>query len=401
MEQTYPILEISNTELRLVIGGVIDGEPVIVYKAVKPISGLISRGEVLDEQAIVHALEEFRVIKAENFAHPVEIHELTLVIPSIGLEIFETEKSSNVVSPAAIIEHLDVDNVISLIMKEPLEAEKEIIDVVPDYFRFRNTSVSIEPPIGQTSNELGVHAKVHVMLRKYSGTYKRIVENAGLRVRRVLTTPYALSEFVKSKPDLPKDYLLVDMGAQVSSITLVGAQTPFVSTHILAGGNDLTLSIMEQWNCSEEDANTIKERYGLTQMDLKFRPKILSSLSQDGEMKDYYPEDLDHIIEGFFRDNYFKQIDNAIMSMLKDYPEEVLKLPIIFTGGFSKMRGFAQLAKERYSDQTSLHFLNSDTIAVRHPKYLPLVGTLLSVSHYKGSLSDIRPKVHRLERVDE
>ena len=118
-------------------------------------------------------------------------------------------------------------------------------------------------------------------------------------------------------------------------------------------------------------------------------------------MKDYYPEDLDHIIELFFRDNYFKQIDNAILSMLKDYPEDVLKLPIIFTGGFSKMKGFTKLAQERYHEQQSLHFLNSETIAVRHPKYLPLVGTLLSVSHYKGSLSDIRPKVHRVERTND
>ncbi|MBR0302001.1 MAG: hypothetical protein IJQ92_02555 [Bacilli bacterium] len=48
MESRVAIIEISNTFIRVIIGGSIDGEPVIIQKVESPISGLISRGEVLD-----------------------------------------------------------------------------------------------------------------------------------------------------------------------------------------------------------------------------------------------------------------------------------------------------------------------------------------------------------------
>ena len=397
MESRAAIFEISNTYVRVIIGGAIDGEPVIIQKAERPIAGLISRGEVLDEQKLVEVFSELRNINDERSHLSYELNDVTLVIPPLGLEIFESEKTTNVVSPTSIIEKLDIENVISLVQKETVETDKTIIDVIPDYFTIQKTNYTMEPPIGLTSDDIWVHAKVHVMLRKYADTYKRLVESAGMRVRRICVSPYAISLYVR-KLGLPKDYLLVDMGAQVTNITLVGNHSPIITSHILIGGNDLSFAIAEKFNCSVEKAQEMKELYGRFEHKLAFKPVLVTGTDQDGIDKDYFPEDLDHVTGLFFRDNYFKQIDNAIATMLKDYPEEVLRLPLVIAGGFSKMRGLEKLVKEKYSEQ-EVYFLNSNVIGVRHPKYIPLIGGLMCATKYRGALSDQRSKVNTVERV--
>lgn len=398
MESRVAIVEISNTYVRVIIGGSIDGEPVIIQKAERPISGLISRGEVLDEQKIVAILSELKSIDDEKTHLIYEINDVTLVIPPVGLEIYESEKTTNVVSPSSIIDTLDISNVISLVQKEPIESDKVIVDIIPDYFKLDGDRYSIEPPIGDTSNQVYVHAKVHVMLRKYADTFKRLVESAGMRVRRICVSPYALSVYAR-KHGVSKDYILLDMGAQVTNITLVGNHAPIISTHILVGGNDLSFSIAEKFNCSVEDANKLKELHGKFERELAFKPSLLRSTNPEGIEVDLYPEDLNHAIDLFFRDNYFKQIDNALMTMLKDYPPEVLKLPLVICGGFSKLHGLETLVKEKYAEQEVI-FLDSDVLGIRHPKYLPLVGGLMCATHYKGALSDQRNKVNNIERVE-
>ena len=398
MESRVAIIEISNTFVRVIIGGSVDGEPVIIQKVERPISGFISRGEILDEQKIVSVLSELKSIEDEKTHLIYDLSDVTLVIPPVGLEIYESDKTTLVVSQSSIIEKLDISNVISLVQKEPIESDKVIVDVIPDYFKLEGERYSIEPPIGETSNSVYVHAKVHVMLRKYADTYRRLVESAGMRVRRICVSPFALSTFAR-KQGVSKDYLLVDMGAQITNITLVGNHAPIITTHILVGGNDLSFAIAEKFNCTEEEANKLKETYGRIEHQLAFKPVLHTSVNPDGGKTEYYPEDLEHTIDAFFRDNYFKQIDNALMTMLKDYPPEVLKLPLVIAGGFSKLKGMEKLVKEKYAEQEII-FLDSNVIGIRHPKYLPLVGGLMCATHYKGALSDQRNKVNHIERVE-
>lgn len=399
MENCVAIVEISNTSVRVIIGGSVDGEPAIIQKAERQISGLISRGEILDEQKIVSILSELKNIEDEKTHLIYELNDVTLVIPPVGLEIYESEKSTLVVSPSSIVDKLDISNAISLVQKEPIESDKVIVDIIPDYFKLEGERYFLEPPVGETSNSVYVHAKVHVMLRKYADTYRRLLESAGMRVRRICVSPNALSVYAH-KHGVSKDYLLVDMGAQITNITLVGNNAPIVTTHILVGGNDLSFAIAEKFNCSVEEANKLKETFGKFEHELAFKPSLIRAVNAEGVETDYFNEDLDHVIDLFFRDNYFKQIDNALMTMLKDYPPEVLKLPLVVCGGFSKLRGLEKLIKEKYPEQEII-FLNSDVLGVRHPKYLPLVGGLMCATHYKGALSDQKNRVNNIERVDK
>ena len=89
--------------------------------------------------------------------------------------------------------------------------------------------------------------------------------------------------------------------------------------------------------------------------------------------------------------------NNAVNRMIDD---NISTLPIVFTGGFSSLHGFDKIAKEKFVNNQSIHYLQPDAIGARSPSLSALVGALLASSKYKGSLSDQRARVAQVERLE-
>ena len=399
MKNNFAILEITNTNVRLIIGGLVDRDPAVIHVEEKPIAGLISRGEILNEEVLTETIATLKTATDENLHARINISDVTLVLPPLGLEIYEAEKTTNVVSPTSVIEHIDIQNVISLVSKEDVDISKEIIDIVPDYFILNGTEMVGEPPIGKVSDTLTVHAKVHILPRHVTETYRRIVENSGIRVTRLCVAPYASTQYIKLLPNMPKNYLLLDMGANITNITLVGNDSPFFTTNAMVGGNDLSLNIANEFGIDEEKATEIKELYGYTERDLKFKPEIHTQYHEDGTKQSFYPTDLNRIILSFLKDEYFSQIDVAVTTLLKGFNESVLKIPLVVVGGFSRLNGIQKLLKEHFTNPEKIIFANSNVLGIRQPHYFPLIGGLITTATYRGALTDQRNKT-KIERIN-
>ena len=106
-------------------------------------------------------------------------------------------------------------------------------------------------------------------------------------------------------------------------------------------------------------------------------------------------------VNEFFKEEYFDKFDTAYATLMKSYPDNVKNLPIVFTGGVTSMVGFEGLAKEKFSSNASIHYLQPDCIGARDNKFNATVGALYASSKYKGSLSDTRMKTAQLQRVRE
>jgi len=326
------------------------------------------------------------------------LDNVTLIIPPIGLEIYESEKTTNVVSPTSLVDRIDIENVISLIQKETIDAGKEIVDIIPDFFIVNKDECSLEPPVGKTSQEVTVHAKVHVMLKRVLDSYRNLAAAAGITVKRIIVSPYAVTTFARNSGKLPKEYLLVEMGAQLTNVTLVGCHVPYSTANIFMGGNDLSLAISEKFEIPEHEATRIKELYGYNLHELVFEPTITSKEGVDGGVVEYKQSDLNHAIELFFRDQYFKEIKTAIRALLQGVSASALTLPIVFTGGLEKLRGFKKLAENEFKENNGLFFLESDVAGLRHPRNIGIIGSMLFTCTYKGSLSDQRVRVQSVTR---
>lgn len=399
MEKRIAVIEITNREVRLIIGDVVNDKPVVLYQTSRPINGLISRGEILDENTLSQIIASLGNIADEKMKTRLRVSEATLILPPSGLSVYQTDKTTNVVSSNSIIESIDIQNVISLVVKEEIPGGNEIVDIVPDYFLIQSGRTQ-EPPLGKTSNFLTLKCKIYALPARIIRSYRKVLESANIRAKRLFVSPYGTIELVKQTNEFPKDYFLIDMGAQTSSISLVGNHSLFASNTFTLGGEDLINYVAEEFQIPFDDAHELVEIYGINERKLTYRPVIASAII-NGVQVQYSPDDLNRVIIDFFANSYFKQLDVALKNLVEEYSRDSLgSLPIIFTGGFSKLHGFDRLAKEKFAIHQSINYLEPDVIGARNASLSSLVGALLASSKYKGTLSDQRARVSPVDRVD-
>lgn len=400
MEKRLAVIEISNKEVRLLIGDVINDKPIISYCASRSIVGLISRGEIVDPTTLSQIIASLTTITDKAANKNYRVTDATVILPPSGLSVYQGDKTTNIVSTTSIIETIDIQNVISLVTKEAIPGGNQIVDIVPDMFIIEGGKKSVEPPLGQKSNFLTLKSKVYTLPTRIIEQYRKVVEAANVHAKRLFISPYGIIELIKQSHEFPKDYFLVDMGAQSTNISLVGGQSLYSSITFALGGDDLVNHVKDELVISYDDAKEIIELYGINERELSYRPTVATS-NIDGMENNYSPDDLNNVIVDFFVNYYFKQFDVVIDNLIKDYNQPSLhNLPIIFTGGFSRLHGFDRLAKEKFANNQSLHYLQPDVIGARGASCTALVGALIASSKYKGTLSDQKARVAQVERLE-
>lgn len=398
--RSIAVIEITNKVARLVVGNVLNDQLYIVYTTERPIEGMVARGEIVDFNGLVNVIKTFQVIQDPNLHLRFTIPEVTVIVPPLGLEVFQADKTTNIVSPTSIIEQIDISNVISLVNKEKVSNGSEIVDIVPDVFITDSNTAYEVPPVGQKSNSLTLKAKVLVMPSHVIEQYKRVIETAGIRTRRVLVSPYALTQLARSDMALPQNYLLFDMGAATTTVSVVGHKSLVASNVLMLGGNDLALQIADEFEIDPLQATELMELYGLSTRELAFDPIIINGVNRLGEAKSFTTKDLNEVINDFLENYYFKQLDVVLTTLLTGYSQKAFQLPVIIAGGFSNLKGFKEILTKKFAEHESIHFLTPTSVGIRDARYSCAAGALIASSKYRGALSDQRAKVSQIERVD-
>ena len=397
MENYISALEISDTEIRLAVGYVTENKVNLIHVAQRPIIGLVSHGEILDFQTLSSIVASMKEFKDETTKEKITINEVSLVLPSLGLNVFQSSKTTNIVSPYLQIATIDIENVVSLVQKEPIPNGSEIVDIIPDSFVLAEGRSFINPPINEKSNNITIRAKIHTLPARIVSDYKRVVEKAGIKVRRMCVNSYAICELAKYCDEIPQSFILVDMGADITNVTLIGNSSPFETVSFMQGASSLIDKVGEKFGLPYSDALELIAKYGLDERPLSYKP-VIATTFVNGHETQHDPDSLNSIIKEFFNEEYFGKFDVAFDTLMKGYPDNVRNLPIVFAGGLSKMFGFDGLVKEKFKTNASIHYLEPSCIGARDTSYCAIVGAIFASSKYKGSLSDTRLKANQLER---
>ena len=397
MENYISALEISDTEIRLAVGYVTENKINLIHVAQRPIIGLVSHGEIIDFQTLSSIISSMKDFKDETTKEKITINEVSLVLPSIGLNVFQSSKTTNVVSPYSLIAQIDIENVVSLVQKEAIPNGSEIVDIIPDSFVLEKGRSFINPPINEKSNNITIKAKIHTLPARIVSDYKRVVEKSGMKVRRLCVNSYAICELAKYSENIPQSFILVDIGADITNITLIGNSAPFETVSFMCGAAELINKVGEKFGLSYSDALDLISKYGLDERPLTYKP-VIATTFVNGLETQHDPESLNVIIKEFFFEEYFGKFDVAFDTLMKGYPDNVRNLPIVFAGGLTKMFGFDGLVKEKFKSNTSIHSLEPTCIGARDTSYSAIIGAIFASSKYKGSLSDTRLKSNQLER---
>ena len=354
MEKPTAAIEISSAEIKLVVGYEIDGQPIVLYAMRKPIDAFVERGQIVNLIGLIDALREIKEIKDATAKLKLTISEAIFLLPPLGLEVYQSDKTTNVVSPTGTVEAIDISNVVSLVRKEVIPHGGQIIDIVPDAFALDNGVALSSQPLGEKSNSLSISAKIHALPFSVIENFRRAFKEADIVVKRALVAPHAATYLLAQDLALPTSYLLIDMGAEVTTVSLIGERTLFSSTYFEKGGKDLTTAIMANLNLPFDEAEKLKRRYGIDHRPMSFYPTIAQSVDIEGVEKQYTTEDLNRVTEQFVYD-YLVSLKQAINSLMSGYDKKYLKMPFVISGGLGRLSGLDELIIEAFPDN-KIHF---------------------------------------------
>ncbi len=399
-EKTFACFDISSSTIKLLIGYELSGAPVVLYTKELAIPGLIKDGMIVDPQGLEKAFASFRHFSDESIKLRGDIAEICMVLPPLGLKIYEKSETTRGVSASKDIGRIDIANVIQQVNNELIPGGNVIVDIIPDQFLLDNGEVYQEPPLGKKSATLTVKAKIHTLPQAVISDYQTLANNVGYRIKKTCVAPYCCATLFATYPDLPRSYVLVDMGARVTSITLVGEGEPYKSGYFLKGGDDLSEEIAESFGIDPIDGEKLKKRYGYEERILSFDPPLLEGIdSHLGTPTPYYQKDLNAVIENYF-EGYMAQLTNAIATILNPYHGQFDTLPILLTGGASKLHGLERFFASAMPARPLIK-VTPRSIGARDPRYSALLGIVLASSKYTGSLEDHYRGVAPVSRVSK
>ena len=397
MEKLTACFEISSDSIKVLIGYELGGQPVVLYRTQTALPGLVKEGQIIDPNGLIRALAELHTVDDAAARLRISISEVCLILPPIGLVVYESDKTTNVVSPTNEIAKIDFSNVVSLVRKEPIPGGNTIIDIIPDEFVLDDGSRYANPPLGVKSTSLSIRAKIHALPETVASTYNRLISQAGFRVKKASVSTYCIAELFKTYNDLPKSYILVDMGARLTAVALIGEGSPYSSASFYSGGDDLTEDIATAFDCTFAAAEKLKCEYGYREKLRDYEPPLPVELDHMPTTI-YYQKELNEVIKNHF-ESYGAVLGNAIASLLGKYGNRFDSLPIVFTGGASRLKGIEKFLASAFPKR-EIYFPFPRSIGARDPSYSALLGLLLTSGKYVGSLEDNYHGMGAVSRVN-
>ena len=399
MEKDIAALEIRSKSLNLVVGNALDNKVNVVSRIVRPLSVPLQNGMVIDSVSLSNDIKN--ILKIEDKIHnlQININEVSLVLPAFGLEVYNSQKSTNTISNTSKVDRIDISNALSLVRKEKIPNPNNFIaDIIPNYFVIDGDKNFTEPPLGETSSSLSIDANIYTLPIGIVSELTKAVENAGVDIRRSIIAPIGASQLFSAYNFNYSTYILVDCGRKNTTLSFVGNNTVYSSVYFTFGVDDLVDRVVNVFNILRSDAEQLVNLYGYDERKSTLNPAI-GHYKYNGESKPIFMEDLNKIVAGYFKDwlDYFKV---SYADLMKPYNDIANDKKIVFIGEATKTNHFKKYINNFYGDRAEFPIIPS--IGIQDSEFINCAGAILISSIYRGTLEDdIHGKINEVTREEE
>ena len=393
MERTVKntaVLEICSSSVKFAVGYSEGRVPHVLYYNKFPISGFVKDGQIPNPIALGEALAPYLKIEDEELKLKVDPTEINFVVPPIGFQVFQNDKTTNVVRDT--IEQLDISNVTLMLKRDGVPSGSYLVDIVPDAFVIGNGRQYSNPPIGERAEYLTLFAKIFTLPEAIYSSYVQSAQSAGLRVIHSIVATQCAAMMVKSEGNLPGTYFYLDMGAHLTTVSLIGNNSPFASLYFPLGGDDLTEKIAKAFDISFEEAETLKKKFGYDERTFAY-PSPIFKKDVDGNKKTISQTQLNTLISEFFT-SYNAYIKNAINTLIENQAKAqgmtdktpFASLPLVVSGGTSLLKGLDKVL-DNFGGR-NIHKFMPKTLGARDPGATNILGLIVLGGEYRGTLED-------------
>ena len=396
MEKPVAAIELCSKCVKIVIGYVLDGKVHVLYTLTKEVGPLIDRGNIVDPTALKGALESISLIDDPSVKLKINVSDALLAVPPYGVEVYQTKPVVTIISEDGRVSEFDIRNVYTLVRKAALPQNMQLVDIIPASFVLDQGRSFAYPPLGQSSSSLQIFTRIHTLPKNIYANYCNALESANISIRRTIVSSSAAVELLASYGDeFPADYFLVDIGSDMTTVSLVGYKQLFSSRFFSWGGDDITKAIKEQFDVDTSEAEKIKMLYGYDDRKLTFDPTV--STSEEGSTK-HTVKELNAIILDQL-ESFSKELNNAVNSLLESYSDtdKYRSLPMILVGGGSQLLGLKKFLKGKVNN-SDIIIPTPKSLGARNSSYFNCLGMILINYKYPNAYDDNQKKVTDLSR---
>ena len=396
MEKPVAAIEFSSKKLKLVVGYELDGQVYVLYALTKPYGHIVEPGQFSDFPKLTQSIKEVHDFSDPSAKLKLTISEALLALPPYGLDVFETKQVTTVIGEESKINTIDIRNIYALIRNASSEMENSLIDVIPETYILDQGRSFTLPPIGISSGTLSMVAKVHTLPNKIPNAYQTALNSGEINVKRLVIAPFAAAKLLASYSDVPTDYILVDIGSDITSVSLIGNKTLYASRTFEWGGDHITERIIEAFNINEADAEKYKILYGIDKREMNFRAPVCKTDDGEGHEIKHHLQELNTLIKSEL-EVFVKQLNSAIDDLLGDYGTAYKTLPMILVGGGSKLNGLVEYITPKVPNDT-VRVISPRSFGARNPTFTNCLGMILANAQIPSVYDENHPRFGQVTR---
>ncbi|MCL2523482.1 MAG: cell division protein FtsA [Betaproteobacteria bacterium] len=347
----------------------------------------LKKGVVVNIEETVHAIS--RVIQEVELMADCKVREVYTGIAGSHIKSFNS--NGMVAIKDKEVTQADIERVIETAKAMPIQAEQEILHILPQEFVIDGQD-GIREPIGMSGMRLEV--KTHIVTGAVSAAQNivKCVRRCGLEVNDLVLQPLASSYAVLSEDEKELGVCLVDIGGGTTDLA-VWTQGAIRHTSVIPiAGDQVTNDIAMALRTPTREAEDIKCKYGcaLPQMadadahidvaGVDERPSRKLSRKALADVIQPRVEELYELIQNELRRAGF---------------EDVLSSGIVLTGGASVMPGMVELGEEIFHMPVRLgspKYAGSLADVVQSPRFATACGLLLEAQAQRRRGQKIQEK---------
>ena len=399
MEKPVAAVEFGSKKMKLVVGYELDGQVYVIYSLVRPYGYIIENGDIIDPTRIIQSMKEIKNFSDPSSQLKLNIGEVLVALPPYGLKIYTSQTMTTAGGEDGKISVMDIRNVHAQIRNSALPNNNALVDIVPVFYELNQGRKFTNPPLGESSSTVKIAAMVHTLPKRIPDSYDAVVTPSGINVKRNIVSSYGASMLLSSYPDIPNNYLLVDIGSTMTTVSLVGEKRLYGSTYFSWGGDKITERIIESFNIGESEAEKIKMMYGIDNREMNFKAPVCRSSDGEGNEIKHYTDELNEIIKSELS-SFVKDLNASIGELLKEYDLQARALPMVLVGGGSQLYGLKEFIEPKVQSEQII-IVTPRNLGARDATFTNVLGLILANQMNPSVYDDSHPRVGQVTRDEK
>lgn len=364
MRKIYTSIDIGSDNIKLVVAEIINTDLHILSAISLPSEG-IKKGLITDAAKTMVSIKS-AIDKTENVLG-IKINKVIASVPSNNASYSLVEGKINIDKEDNIIVSNSIVRVLENAIKNKIDEEHELVNILPINFSTDKTEDIIDPK-GMNSNILGVKA-IMVTVPKIN-VYSVISILEGLGIKVIEITFNSIADYYANKLEEDKKICgIINIGGEKTEVSVFNKGILMNSAIINEGGNILEKEIARRFNINIREAKKLKEKFANFHKRFAKVTEKIEVINNDGEKIKINQYEISETC----MTKIMILIKNA-KNALKDLTNKEIN-SIIITGGTSEGTGFDTLIGEISSKRSRISHINN--IGARKNRYSSCIGMIL------------------------